>query len=194
MLFKCPALEKCQALSFVDRSNEKNIRFVIYGGNMKKALILLFILIFSMIVMNNTLYAKSDDENSKSSEKSEVTQVKDTTNVIHTNDAEPPADNEDDYKYVPHDELPTPIGGAEAYYKNLVYPEIARKAGIEGNVVIYAQISESGDVLRTKVVQSLFPSCDEAAAEAIKSVKWNPAKNQGKPVTVWKAVSVFFRL
>ena len=98
--------------------------------------------------------------------------------------------------FVPYDEAPHPIGGFAALQENLVYPEIARKAGIEGRVTIYAQINENGDVVRTKVVQSLGENngCDEAAVAAVVKSKWEPAKQRDKKVAVWIAVPIDFRL
>ena len=112
-------------------------------------------------------------------------------------DLEPPPPPEDDdmFVFVPYDEAPTPIGGFAAIQKKLVYPEIARKAGVEGRVVVQTKIGDKGEVLRTKVMMSLGPNgCDEAAIEAIKAVKWTPAKQRDRSVAVWIAVPVDFRL
>jgi protein TonB len=109
----------------------------------------------------------------------------------------PPPEEEDDdmFVFVPYDEPPEPIGGFNAIQKMLVYPEIARKAGVEGRVTVQAQIDVTGEVIRTKVVQSLGPNgCDEAAIAAIRAVKWKPAKQRDRPVKVWIAVPVDFRL
>ncbi len=81
--------------------------------------------------------------------------------------------------FIPYDEAPEPIGGFEAIQQNLVYPELAQKAGIEGQVTIFAHVGENGDVIDTKILKPLGESgCNEAAAAAIKSVKWHPA-NRG---------------
>ncbi len=109
----------------------------------------------------------------------------------------PPPPPEDAYAivFVPFDEPPTPIGGFAAIQRKVVYPDIARRAGVEGRVTVYAQIDENGNVVRTKVVQSLGPNgCDEAAVKAIKAVKWRPAKQRDRAVKVWIAVPVDFRL
>ncbi|OQX86086.1 hypothetical protein B6D60_06850 [candidate division KSB1 bacterium 4484_87] len=107
----------------------------------------------------------------------------------------PPPEDDDQIVFVPYDEAPSPIGGFAAIQRNLEYPEIARKAGIEGTVIVYAQIDRSGKVIRTKVVKPLGNSgCNEAAVKAIKSVKWKPAKQRDKPVTVWVSVPVKFKL
>ena len=112
-------------------------------------------------------------------------------------DAEPPPPPPDDGNivFVPYDEPPMPVGGFQAIQRRLVYPEIARKAGVEGRVLVWAQIDVDGSVVRTKVVKSLGPNgCDEAAVTAIKAVDWNPAKQRDRPVKVWIAVPVDFKL
>ncbi len=107
----------------------------------------------------------------------------------------PPPDEEGDMIFVAFDEPPTPIGGFMAIQKALKYPEIARKAGIEGRVTVHVLVSEKGEVVRTKILQSLgHTGCDDAAVNAIKSVRWNPAMQRDKPVKVWVAIPVIFRL
>jgi len=107
----------------------------------------------------------------------------------------PPPDDDDQIQFIPYDEAPQPIGGFPAIQKKLKYPEIARKAGIEGTVIIYAKINTQGVVINTKVVKPLGNSgCNEAAISAIKQVKWKPAMQRDKPVTVWVSVPVKFKL
>jgi protein TonB len=109
----------------------------------------------------------------------------------------PPPDDEGDEVniFVAYDEPPAPIGGFRAIQKALRYPEIARKAGIEGRVIVQVLVSEKGEVVNTKIMKSLGHSgCDEAAVKAIRSVKWKPALQRDKPVKVWVAIPVIFRL
>jgi len=109
----------------------------------------------------------------------------------------PPPPEEDDGMniFVPYDEAPSPIGGFRSIQKALKYPEIARKAGIEGRVIIQVLVSEKGKVIKTRVIKSLGHSgCDEAAVKAIRGVKWKPALQRDKPVKVWVAIPVIFRL
>ena len=107
----------------------------------------------------------------------------------------PPPDEEGDMIFVAFDEPPTPIGGFMSIQKALKYPEIARKAGIEGRVTVHVLVSEKGIVIKTKILQSLgHTGCDQAAVNAIKKVKWNPAMQRDKPVKVWVAIPVIFRL
>lgn len=107
----------------------------------------------------------------------------------------PPADEDSDVIFVPYDEPPSPIGGFAAIQRALKYPEIARKAGIEGKVIVQVLVSEKGDVVNTKIVKSLGHSgMDEAAVSAIRSVRWKPALQRDKPVKVWVAIPVIFKL
>ncbi len=109
----------------------------------------------------------------------------------------PPPPDEDDGTsiFVPYDEPPHPIGGFVAIQRALKYPEIARKAGIEGRVIVQVLVSEKGEVVKTRIIKSLGHSgCDEAAVNAIRSVKWKPALQRDKPVKVWVAIPVIFRL
>jgi len=107
----------------------------------------------------------------------------------------PPEEGDDMNIFVPYDEPPSPIGGFRAIQRSLKYPEIARKAGIEGRVIVQVLVSETGKVIKTRVIKSLGHSgCDEAAVRAIRNVKWKPALQRDKPVKVWVAIPVIFRL
>lgn len=109
----------------------------------------------------------------------------------------PPPDETDESAiiFVPYDEPPEPIGGFAAIQSKLVYPEIARKAGIEGTVTVQARISDNGEVIDTRILVPLGNSgCNEAAIAAIRAVKWKPAKQRDKPVTVWVSIPVRFKL
>ena len=98
-------------------------------------------------------------------------------------------------EFVAYDTPPKPVGGFAAIQKNLRYPEIARKAGIEGTVMVKMLVDESGEVVVTEIAESLGDNgCDEAAVEALKSVKWKPAMQKDKPVKVWVSIPVNFRL
>ena len=110
----------------------------------------------------------------------------------------PPPPSADDASagiFVAYDEPPEPIGGFAAIQRNLKYPEIARKAGIEGTVFVEAIIDEKGTVIQTAIVKSLGHSgLDEAAIAAIRAVKWKPAKQRDKAVKVRISIPVKFRL
>lgn len=120
------------------------------------------------------------------------------TDIMLTLDEPPPMPEQEEEEtpmFVPYDVRPAIVGGYAELARNLHYPEIARKAGIEGDVTILALISKQGEILQTRVVKSLGNNgCDEAAIKAIKSVKWTPAYQRDRPVQVWLSVPIKFRL
>ena len=92
--------------------------------------------------------------------------------------------NPGDKYFVAVEEMPEPIGGIAAIQKNIKYPEIAKRAGIEGRVYIQAFIDENGNVTRANVLKGIGAGCDEAAMNAIKKVKFIPGRQRGIPVKV----------
>jgi len=75
----------------------------------------------------------------------------------------------------------------------LVYPETARKMGIEGQVVLLIYIGKDGKVNETKTVKSI-PELDDAAIATVKKLRFKPAEYKGKPVAVWVRFPVNFKL
>lgn len=109
--------------------------------------------------------------------------------------APPEVEDESSQIFVAYDKAPEPIGGFAAIHKNLKYPEIARKAGVEGRVFVKVAIDEKGNVFRAEIIKSLGNNgCDEAAIEAIKKVKWKPAMQRDRAVKVWISIPVIFKL
>ena len=104
--------------------------------------------------------------------------------------AAPPADDRlpefGEYIYV--EKLPEAISKVDP-----IYPEDARKAGVEGMVMVQALVGKDGFVKDTRVIQSI-PVLDDAAVDAVKQWVFKPAESKGQPVAVWVAVPVSFRL
>jgi TonB family protein len=73
-----------------------------------------------------------------------------------------------------------------------VYPEIARRAGVQGKVIVEAIIDQQGDVKNTRVLQGLPLGLDKAAVEAVKTWKFKPSTLEGKPVKVYYVLTVNF--
>lgn len=92
------------------------------------------------------------------------------------------------------EEMPTPIGGLEAIFKKIVYPDIAKKAGLEGKVYMLVLINENGTADDVKVIKGIGGGCEEAAAKALKEAKYTPGKNKGVPVKVKLSFSIPFKL
>ncbi len=89
---------------------------------------------------------------------------------------------------------PEPAYGYAALQALVVYPEMARRIGIEGTVVILAYIELDGTVSRTEVVKGIGFGCDEAAAKAVAKTKFIPGLQGEKPVRVKVSVPIKFKL
>lgn len=74
------------------------------------------------------------------------------------------------------------------------YTEIARKARIQGVVIVQAIIDKDGSVQNVKLLKGLPMGLDQAAIDAIKKWKFQPATLNGKPVTVYYNLTVNFTL
>ena len=77
------------------------------------------------------------------------------------------------------------------------YPRLLKKLGIEGTVILFVEIKSDGTVGEVEVKKSLKAGkggLDEAAIKAVKKWKFEPAKNAGKPITVWVNLPITFTL
>ena len=76
------------------------------------------------------------------------------------------------------------------------YPEIARKAKVQGTVILQAIIHKNGTVGNVTVLKSPGPKFgfDEAAMAAVRQWRYKPGLQNGKPVDVYFTVVVDFVL
>jgi periplasmic protein TonB len=74
------------------------------------------------------------------------------------------------------------------------YPEIARRMGIGGKVLLRIGVDRNGNVNSVRVVKKLGYGMDEAAEKAIRQAKFDPAKGaDGKPVDFVLTYAYSFR-
>jgi protein TonB len=92
-------------------------------------------------------------------------------------------------EYVYVEELPEAVTKAQP-----VYPDMAREANVDGTVVVQALVGKDGKVKDTKVVKSDSEMLNASAIAAVKQWVFKPALSNNKPVAVWVAVPVRFRL
>ena len=105
-------------------------------------------------------------------------------------DAPPPPPEGPRVKFIPYDDPPIPLKPIRPRY-----PEIAQEAGIEGTVVVQVFVDEKGRVKDTVILKGIpNTGLDEAATEAIRKVRFRPAKQRERAVGVWISIPVNFRL
>ncbi len=114
------------------------------------------------------------------------------TDIVFDNydDAPPPPPPEEDevYEFFAVSEKPQIIKKEVP-----VYPDLARKAQIEGKVVITVTIDKTGNVEKANVFKSI-PMLDEAAVAAAMRCKFKPAKQRDKFVKVKMNIPFDFKL
>jgi len=74
------------------------------------------------------------------------------------------------------------------------YSEEARKNGLEGTVILHAEVDLDGLPHNIKVVRALGMGLDEKAIEAVSQWRFRPGAKDGKPDTVAVTIEVNFRL
>jgi len=84
----------------------------------------------------------------------------------------------------------------ESSYVPPDYPEIARVARVEGNVVLQAVIWDDGTVRDAEVLRSSAPGFgfEDAAVAAVGRWRYEPATQNGEPVCVYFTILVEFSL
>lgn len=106
----------------------------------------------------------------------------------------PPSDDEEEEIFVVVEQPPVLIGGIAGVQKRIKYPEMARKAGIEGRVIIQFVVNSEGEIVNPRVVRGIGGGCDEAALKALEGAKFQPGRQRGKPVNVSYSLPISFSL
>lgn len=91
--------------------------------------------------------------------------------------------------FVPFEKPPVVIKRVEP-----VYPELARKAGIEGKVFVKVWIDKHGKVKDVVVIKSTVEMFNAAAVAAAKQWEFTPAMMKLGPVDVWSTLTFNFQL
>ena len=75
------------------------------------------------------------------------------------------------------------------------YPLSARRRGIEGTVLVRAEVAAGGECLRAELKKSSGAEMlDQAALEAVKKWRFVPAKRGSQAVVAWVEVPITFKL
>lgn len=83
----------------------------------------------------------------------------------------------------------------QAVGRNFRYPKDARRAGVQGRVLVAFAVTEQGKVADIQIKESLFPSIDAEAMQAVQRLKsFTPGQQDGKAVKVSFTVPIALRL
>ena len=77
---------------------------------------------------------------------------------------------------------------------NIVYPEDAIRSGLEGKVMVSVFVDKYGEVKKTVIRESTSEIFNNSAIEAIKKTKFTSAELNGKSVSSWILIPIFFKL
>ncbi|MEN8193160.1 MAG: energy transducer TonB [Bacteroidota bacterium] len=101
---------------------------------------------------------------------------------------------ESEIEFIAVEKMPEPIGGIAGIQSKIVYPELAKRAGIQGKVFVQAFVDKFGKVYKVELLKGIGGGCDEAAIEAVSNTLFNPGRQRGKAVNVRVTIPVVFRL
>jgi TonB family protein len=79
--------------------------------------------------------------------------------------------------------------------QNLTYPEVARKNGVEGEVVVEITIDTTGEIESVGLVKGIGFGCDEALMALVSNMPaWTPGQENGAVVAQKVLIRALFRL
>lgn len=79
--------------------------------------------------------------------------------------------------------------------ENLIYPDIAKTIGLQGEVMVGFTVKADGSVTDVKALNELSGGCDSEAVRVVShSMRWTPAYYNGKAVDSKVSAPVLFEL
>lgn len=133
-----------------------------------------------------------DDDLSGDDDELEIVETIAATTLDPYERVTPPPRHGQTSRFVIYEEGPQPIRRV-----NPEYPSFARRAGLQGTVVLEVEVLRDGSVGAIEVLRSLSAGpggLDEAAVNAMRQWEFTPAKSGGQPVAVWVRIPIDFRL
>jgi protein TonB len=91
-------------------------------------------------------------------------------------------------QFVPVDEQPVRLR-----MEDPIYPDVAREAGVEGTVLLWALVGKDGKVKDVRIIDGP-KSLQESAMRAARTAVFKPALIQNEPVELWVQIPITFRL
>ncbi len=102
-------------------------------------------------------------------------------------------EEEEDF-FVVVEQMPQLKGGLASVQQCVNYPEMARRAGIEGRVIVQFIVNEKGAVESPSIVRGIGGGADKEALRCVKKAQFIPGQQRGNPVKVQFTVPVIYNL
>jgi periplasmic protein TonB len=103
-------------------------------------------------------------------------------------------EEEDEDFFILVEQMPELIGGMAALQREVVYPERAIRANIQGRVYVQFIVNERGEVENPVVIRGIGGGCDEEAIRVVKKAQFTPGMQRGRPVRVQYNLPVIFMI
>lgn len=144
-------------------------------------------------IVNNNMKIDNEIEIDVTAEEDDPTEHYDYVEEVQ--EEETPEENIFEFVEV----LPEFPGGDEARMKflreNLVYPTVAKNAGLQGKVVVEFVVEPDGSLSNIRIKRGKAPSLDEEALRVVKMMpKWTPGKQRNKAVRCRFSLPIIFQL
>lgn len=78
--------------------------------------------------------------------------------------------------------------------RSVVYPQVAKRAGIEGKVTVRVLVRKDGKARKNFVVSTDSELLNKSAIDAVMQAKYLPAIQNGKPLACWITVPIAFKM
>ena len=88
----------------------------------------------------------------------------------------------------------TPIAGENGILAKLIYPEIAKRAGLEGIVHIEFEVDENGVTKNILILKDIGGQCGEEAVKSLALTKFIPAKLNKKNIETKYRIAFKFQM
>jgi TonB family protein len=73
-----------------------------------------------------------------------------------------------------------------------LYPDALRRVGLGGLVVVHFQVDVEGRVQRARIIESARDALNEPSLQAVQTLRFRPARLNGRPVPVWVALPIYW--
>ncbi len=87
-----------------------------------------------------------------------------------------------------------PVVDLATLQKSIIYPEMARRAGVEGQVIVRVLVGKDGKPKKSVVQYSDSKMLDKAAKAAVMKQVFTPAIQNGRAITCWVSIPISFKL